>query len=84
MAQRLARVPVPVLLLSVLALILGGVILGGAIGAFMILIVASLSAWLAYITWPQLRTVEKLMRVAPIVLLIGLAIVSGASHAVLF
>lgn len=67
----------------VLVLVIAGAVLGGVLGALMILVVAGFAGWLAYLAWPRLESPERLMRLAPIALLLAVALVAGVSHQLL-
>jgi hypothetical protein len=58
--------------LVVLALLVVGIVIGGAVGAAMLAVVALVVGWLLYLSWPRLTTSERLGRTA--VLLLAVAI----------
>lgn len=73
--SRAERLPARVTALVVLALILFGLVLGGPFGAIPLTLgVVALLGVLA-VTWPRITGVERLLRVALVVLVVGLALV---------
>ena len=72
---RLAGLPRAVPFLALLALLVGGVLLGGPVGAVLIGLVALVVAWLLALAWPALTGVERLGRVAVLLLAVALCVV---------
>ena len=69
---RVARLPRAVPFLVLLALLVAGVVVGGPLGAVLIGLVALVVAWLLALAWPALTGVERLGRVAVLLLAVAL------------
>ncbi len=69
----MARMPALVPFLIMFAVLLTGAFLGGVIGAILLLIPIAFLGWLLYLTWPHLRQPERLLRLAVLLLVIGIA-----------
>lgn len=69
----LARLPRFVLVLGVLALVLAGLFAPGLIGALLLVLVATLAGWLAWITWSGQPAGTRLLRVLVIAALLVMA-----------
>lgn len=65
---RLARLPVWLPFLVLLATMLLGGFLGGAVGWVLVGLALSFILWLLYLSWPRLTTVERLMRLTVLLL----------------
>ena len=78
------RVPLAAVVGGFVLLVVLGAVLGGVLGALLVLIAAAAVGWLAYLGWPVLTPVERLMRAAVILLLVAVALVAGVSHRLLF
>jgi hypothetical protein len=72
---RLSRLPRAVPFVVMLALLVAGLWVSGVIGCVLILLGVLFLAWLLYIGWPALSQSERLMRLAVVVLGVGLAVV---------
>ena len=72
---RLSRLPRLVPFVVMLALIVVGLFISGLIGCVIILLGVSFLGWLLYIGWPRLSMPERLMRLAVVVLGVGLAVI---------
>jgi hypothetical protein len=72
---RAARLPRAVPFLVLLALVVAGVLVGGPLGAVLVGLVALAVAWLLALAWPALTGVERLGRVAVLLLAVALAVV---------
>jgi hypothetical protein len=72
---RLAQLPRAVPFLAMLALLVGGVLLGGPVGAVLVGLVALVVAWLLVLAWPALTGVERLGRIAVLLLAVALCVV---------
>ena len=72
---RVARLPRAVPFLVLLALLVAGVVVGGPLGAVLIGLVALVVAWLLVLAWPALTGVERLGRVAVLLLAVALCAV---------
>lgn len=66
--QLLARLPVWLPFLLLLLLLLGGGFLGGPVGWALVVAALAFILWLLYLSWPRLTGVERVMRVAVLVL----------------
>jgi hypothetical protein len=69
----LARIPRPLLLLMMLAVVVAGLALPGWAGACLLLALAALLAWLLALSWPVLAPSARLPRVLTIALLVAYA-----------
>lgn len=72
----LVRLPSWVPFLAMLAFMVTGVLVGGPVGGALIVLVALVLAWLLYLSWPGIRSSERMVRLAVIVLAVGIAIVT--------
>ena len=75
---RVARLPRAVPFLVLLAVLVAGVLVGGPLGAVLIGIVAAVVAWLLALAWPALTVVERLGRIAVLLLAVALCVVQVA------
>lgn len=73
--EGLAKLPVWLPFLALLALILGGGFIGGPLGWTLVCLALFFVAWLLYLSWPRLSPVERLMRVAVLLLFLAVTIV---------
>ncbi len=71
---KLAALPTVLPFLIMFAVLLVGVFLGGLIGGLLLLIPILFLSWLLYLTWPHLRRSERLLRVAVLLLVLGIAV----------
>ncbi|WP_083652930.1 MULTISPECIES: DUF6703 family protein [unclassified Serinicoccus] len=71
----LGRLPVWLPFLALLLLILGGGILGGPLGWVMVGSALAFVCWLLYLSWPRMTRVERLMRVAVLLLFLAITLV---------
>ena len=69
----LSRLPRWVPFLGILALTLAGVLIPGW-GWLLIALVVLVLAWILLLAWPRLTTVERLMRVAVLVLMVAVTV----------
>lgn len=69
----LSRLPRPVVLLGVLALVVGGLALPGVGGALLLVVVGGLLAWLLRLAWPVLTPSARAMRLVTVAALLGYA-----------
>lgn len=60
--------------IALAALFVGGLALGGAGGAVLLLVLAAFLGWLGYLSWPSLGTQGRLLRVAADAVLIAIAV----------
>lgn len=72
---RVARLHRAVPFLVLLALLVAGVVVGGPLGAVLIGLVALVVAWLLVLAWPALTGVERLGRLAVLLLAVALCVV---------
>jgi hypothetical protein len=70
---RLSRLPRAVPFLVVLALLVGGILIPGW-GWLLTALVALFLAWMLFLGWPRLTGVERLMRLAVILLAVAIAV----------
>jgi hypothetical protein len=73
--SRVARLPRAVPFLVLLVLLVAGVVVSGPLGAVLIGLVALVVAWLLALAWPALRGVERLGRIAVLLLAVALCAV---------
>lgn len=73
--ELLARLPVWLPFLLLLVLILGGGFIGGTVGWVLVGVAMFFVAWLLYLSWPRLTGVERLMRVAVLLLFLAVTVV---------
>jgi hypothetical protein len=71
---RLTHLPRPVPFLVVLGLLVGGIFVGGTVGAALLAVVVLVVAWLLYLGWPRLTTSERLGRTAVLLLAVALCL----------
>jgi hypothetical protein len=69
-AASLGRMPRWLPLAVVAALTLGGLLVGGVLGAALLAVVAVLAGWLAVLRWDELSAGERLVRVLAVALLL--------------
>ena len=70
---RLSRLPRAVPFLAVLALLVGGILIPGW-GWVLTALVALFLGWMLYLGWPRLTGVERLMRIAVVLLAAAIAV----------
>lgn len=71
---RIRRAPRWLIPLVPVALLLAGLAAPAAIGGPALLLLVLLLGWLAYLSWPHLGETGRLLRVAALVLLLGLSV----------
>lgn len=71
---RVSRLPAVLPFLVMMALLLAGIFVGGILGALLLALPIAFLSWLLYLTWPHLRTPERLLRAAVLLLLVGIAV----------
>ncbi len=69
----MAKMPPLLPFLLMFAVLLAGAFVGGVVGAVMLLVPIAFLGWLLYLTWPHLRPPERLLRLAVLLLVIGIA-----------
>lgn len=72
---QLARLPVWLPFLVLLLLMLGGGFLGGPIGWTLVGLALGFIVWLLYLSWPRLTAVDRVMRVAVLLLFVVVTVV---------
>ncbi len=72
--ERLAKLPVWLPFLLLLVLVLVGGFLGGPVGWVMVVAALLFILWLLYLSWPRLTPVERLMRIAVLVIFVAVAV----------
>jgi hypothetical protein len=73
--ERLAKLPVWLPFLVLLLLMVGGGFLGGPAGWLLVSIALLFIGWLFYLSWPRLSTVDRVMRVAILLLFVVVTVV---------
>lgn len=68
--ERLARLPVWMPLLVLIGLMLGGGFLGGVVGWILVCAALAFILWLLYLSWPRMTTVDRVMRLAVLLLFV--------------
>lgn len=66
--ELLARLPVWLPFLVLLLLMVGGGFLGGVVGWVLVGLAVLFILWLLYLSWPRLSTVDRVMRLAVLLL----------------
>lgn len=79
--ERLARLPVWLPFLVLLLLMVGGGFLGGPVGWVLVGVALLFIAWLLYLSWPRLGTVDRVMRLAVLLLFVVVTVVQLVPHA---
>lgn len=74
--QRVNALPRPVVLVALGVVLLVGVAAPAPWSGLAFLLVSIFVGWLLYLTWPRLTMPERLMRLAVLVLALGVAIVN--------
>lgn len=72
--QVIAKVPTWLPMLATAVLILGGALLGGVLGAILVILALLVLIWLLYLSWPHLTPPLRMMRLAVLALLLGIVI----------
>jgi hypothetical protein len=72
---KLSRLPRLVPFLILLALLVGGVLIGGPAGFVLMALAAAFVAWVLYLSWPALSSSERIMRLAVLLIAVALAVV---------
>ena len=72
---RLNQMPKAVPFLTLLALLVGGVLIAGPIGFVLMALAAVFVAWVLYLSWPALSSSERMMRLAVLLLAVAMAVV---------
>ena len=71
---KLSRLPRLVPFLIMLALLVGGVLIGGPGGFVLMALAVIFVAWVLYLSWPRLNTTERTMRFAVLLLAVAMAV----------
>ena len=77
---KLSRLPRMVPFVIMLALIVAGLLIHGPLGFALIMLGVLFLVWLLYLGWPALAPVERLMRLAVVVLGTALAVTQLFPH----
>ncbi len=72
---RLSRLPRLVPSVTLLALLVAGVLIGGPVGFVLMVLAAAFVAWILYLSWPGLSSSERTMRFAVLLLAVAMAVV---------
>lgn len=72
----LARGPRWLLAVVLAALLLGGLVVGGWLGAVLVLLVALAALWLSFLSWPALPPSARLTRLLVLAVLLGAVVVA--------
>ncbi len=72
---RLSQLPRLLPFLVLLALLVGGVLIGGPTGFVLMGLAALFVAWVLYLSWPRLTGSERIMRLAVLLLAVAMAVV---------
>ena len=72
---KLSQLPRLVPFLILLALLVGGVLIGGPAGFVLMALAAVFVAWVLYLSWPALSSSERIMRLAVLLIAVALAVV---------
>lgn len=72
--ERLGRLPVWLPFLVLLLLLIGGGLLGGAVGWVLVGVAMAFILWLLYLSWPRLTPVERVMRIAVLLLFLAVTV----------
>jgi hypothetical protein len=72
--KRLHAMPRWTIPLATVVLVFVGVFAGAVIGGLCLLVLAAFLGWLAYLSWPQLKTRDRLIRLLVLGLLTGAAL----------
>lgn len=71
---RLHAWPRPVLPLLTVVLVMAGVLAPAAVGLVALVVVALFVSWIAYLSWPAVSGPGRLVRIAMVALVVGLAL----------
>lgn len=72
---RLSGLPRLVPFLILLALLVGGFLIGGPAGFVLMGLAAIFVGWVLYLSWPRLSGSERVMRLAVLLLVVAMAVV---------
>jgi hypothetical protein len=72
---RLSSLPPFAPFLVLLALLVGGVLIGGPLGFVLMGVAAVFVGWVLYLSWPRLSSSERIMRSAVLLLAVAMAVV---------
>ena len=73
-ATRLARVPKPVLLIAIAAILVAALIVEGVLGGILLLLLGAFFGWLLLLAWRVLDTPGRLLRGTIVVVILVLAV----------
>ncbi len=72
--RRLAALPRWSVLVGVVVLLVGGLLLHGAVAALLLGVLAAFLGWLLMLSWPALQPVPRLLRLLVVAALVGIAV----------
>ena len=72
---RLSGLPRLVPFLTLLALLVACVFVGGTVGFVLMALAATFVGWVLYLSWPRLSPSERIMRLAVLLLAVALAVI---------
>ena len=72
---KLSQLPRLVPFLILIALLVGGMLIGGPAGFVLMALAAVFVAWVLYLSWPALSSSERIMRLAVLLVAVALAVV---------
>jgi hypothetical protein len=70
---KLSSLPRLVPFLILLGLLVGGLLIGGALGFVLMSLAAAFVAWVLYLSWPRLSSSERIMRLAVLMVAVAMA-----------
>ncbi len=77
---RLRALPAPALLIAVVALVVAGLLMHGALSALPLAAVGLLVSWLTYLAWPALSANARSVRVLLLVLVLAMVVARAAGR----
>lgn len=72
-AVYVGKLPRPLVLIVLIALVLGGLMVDGVLGAILLLLLALIGVWLMLLGWKVRSPAERIMRMVLLGLLVGAA-----------
>lgn len=71
---KLSSLPRLVPFLLLLALLIGGLLIGDRVGFLLMGLAAAFVGWVLYLSWPRLNSSERIMRLAVLLLAVAMAL----------
>jgi hypothetical protein len=71
---KLSNMPRAMPFFVLLALLVGGLLIGGPVGFVLMSLAAAFVGWVLYLSWPRLTGTERIMRLAVLMLAVAMAI----------